>query len=292
METQLQFKFEAVPRSYDCPLGVHTQYRAYSSPQVCEVTKCAPTSALDVGFAAHLVKCEWFPVVVPDSVPVEKPVGSSADPTATQPKRKRKGYLDVLIDYPDDEILAAGFLEGAAEKLEQTVRTVHTYFRDQQAVTEGWDKFAKECPSSDSAEEYIRSNPLRVPLMNELFGDIGVKQDVYIAPIKPRPRNIEDLPVARSTASVHHSGNHGLPIPPPRQYEGVQELSSAARAEKNKLMVQTLIPKDCKANILKGLINEINDNLPIKEKKLSVGGTKTDMLNRYVIYFVFFLSFI
>lgn len=282
-ETQLQFKFEAVERSSDFPLGVHTQYRAYSSPEVCEITKCAPSSALDVGFTAHVVKCGWFPAVVPD----EAPAGAEASEVnkegsgAHGQKRKREGYLNVLVDLPDEELLAAGFLEGATEKLEQTVRTVHSYFRDQKAVTDGWDKFAKECPSSDSAADYVRDHPLRVPLLSELFGDIGVRNDVFIAPVKPRPRNLEDLPVARSTASVHHAGNHGIPIPPPRIYEGVRQLSAADRAENNKQMVTTLTPKVCKANVLKNLINEINESLPAKVKKISQGGTKTDMLNRY-----------
>lgn len=252
-------------RSPYYPLGVRTQYRAYAADEVCEISKCAPTSALDVGFAAHLVKVQWFPTLNPKSEGAQ-----TAD------------ILLPLLDLPTDDMLAAGFIEGSKEKLTNTVRAVHAYFRDQDIISAGWDSFERLAPQSDSAAEYVRDNPLHVPLLDELFGGISIDAVAPVAALVSRPRKAEDLPKARTTASVRHSGNFEKVIPNPRVYEKDFLLSKEELAEKNVDMILTLSAAESKTNMLKALIIEANDSITDKKlKRMPVTGTKPQLLERY-----------
>ena len=234
-DTQLQWRFQMVPRDKQHIYGVRTNYRYYSRDLVFVLRSIAEEdTGANVGYRPDLIEVTWQP-------------GDDTDE-----------FLEVLQGLPKGGIPPVGFYSGSAEDLRATIRQVAKLQRPVQAA---WEEFASGAPTSDDAQQYLRDDArnnassvalvgqwdtqlseeeemldtqqltltrlrLHIPFKSTLFKSCTVDTDTDIAPIvkKPREENQKQqkwvekqglpftfdgkpMQISKTQASVQHAGN-------------------------------------------------------------------------------------
>ena len=213
--SQLQWKFHAVKRDINHPLGVSTRYRAYAEDDVFEII------SVDASTTSHLyttgLRVQRAPVI-------EQP----EDPTE---------FVNVLFRYPQSPIKPAGFKLGSSDGFKATLRGIGNYFGEKSAIYSEWRGFTNQfIPLHDSVAHYLRDIDWNseIPMKSKLFGaDYPIDKDSDITPTisalraggkdsvsSKIDRHYFDgikIVVAKTTASVRHSGNIHKPALNPRE---------------------------------------------------------------------------
>jgi hypothetical protein len=188
-ETQLQFVFQSVNLSESFPLGVRTQYRAFSCDETYEIVlDTAPEN--EVGYNAVVTSVHSFP----------------------------ENGMYLLRSLPKGNFQPCGFIEGSRAALEQTVSKFRSEFSRRSDLIVQWDYFANSvCPQSDNVNEYLALNPLHIPLHKQLFVDNGINEIRAVQPVINASRMLGNRPLftAHTTASVRHRGS-SIITPQPR----------------------------------------------------------------------------
>jgi hypothetical protein len=168
IQTQHQWRFEAVQETALFPLGCKTTYRAYSSDVVIEFIKkpqaqCISPIGQFTGLEATTLHCCWYP-------------SKQCDPI-----RNVEGFY-LLRDIPhrnDSTLPPCDFPENVHSEIQLTIQEIRKTYDvyDDQLIRNTWQKWDDEwAPKSHSAVEYIaqmRSHghffhiPLKTILLNK-----------------------------------------------------------------------------------------------------------------------------
>jgi hypothetical protein len=149
--TQLCFRFQAVPRSADYPLGVMTSYRAYGTDEVYEIVPSPNNRKTATTYCAQRVFSFW-------------------GPTEMHGDDHRLVGLSILQKLPDKPLLPAPFEDGFLRYFEETVRSVEKAFYATPNIVEEWKQFQNEVyPYSIDEKRYVDDYGLHVPLVTTLF---------------------------------------------------------------------------------------------------------------------------
>jgi hypothetical protein len=210
--TQLQYTFQAVPRSDTHRMGVKTNYRAFSKERVFEIIP------VDADKLSHVYSTDYR--VMYSKIPDE-------------PENPEE-VINLIEKYPVEVIKPCGFVSGSSHSLAVTLASIKRYFGEKSKTAHEWQIFVNPfLPIHDSVQEYLRDidwNSL-IPLKKQLFGpSYPVDQSSNIPAIESleRVREVNDksnnyyfdglrVVYAKSTASVKHRGNHGKSVPDHRE---------------------------------------------------------------------------
>lgn len=160
-QTQLCWKYEAVPRSANFPLGCRTMYRAYASDMVYELVPQDDPVIPDVPWSVKKTYVEWEPRVH----------GREEMSTANF------DGMHILQQFPAGPIMPAAFIPGHLSKFDACYNTLMTKPKfcnnnaaGSQALKKEWDEFATlHYPQTESVEEYLTNHNFKVPLRDTLF---------------------------------------------------------------------------------------------------------------------------
>jgi len=161
IQTQHQWRFEAVKLSVYFPLGCKTTFRAYSSDKVVEFIKkpkmqCISPIGQYTGLEATTLYCRWYP-------------SSECDPS-------RVGiegfYLLRNLPQTVQTLKPCDFPEYAYKAIQETLKEVRERFdiHDDQKIRNDWDTWAtKWAPTSNDSMEYVaqlraKGLPYHIPL--------------------------------------------------------------------------------------------------------------------------------
>jgi hypothetical protein len=166
IQTQHQWRFEAVKESILFPLGCKTTYRAYSSDVVIEFVKkpqsqCISPIGQFTGLEATTLHCCWYPTQFCDST------------------RNIEGfYLLRNIPHRDNLTLPpCDFPDNVHLEIQLTIQEIRKTFDvyDDQQIRNTWQKWDEEwAPKTSSATDYIaqmrsRGNLFHIPLKRVLL---------------------------------------------------------------------------------------------------------------------------
>ena len=167
-DTQLAWKFEAIKRCDQFPLGVRTMYRAYASDEVFEINKVTDDRKVeipDIPYAIVRTKCRWQPAKLG-----QEEMGVLFD------------GLHVLNSFPVGPIVPASFKKGHLKEFNNCIKQLkkdkwcggkHSYERLHEVLSH-WESFKDVYPQTDDVETYLQTHELHVPLRQKLFDYIGV----------------------------------------------------------------------------------------------------------------------
>lgn len=163
LDSQHQFKFDAVEVNADFPLGVRTMYRAYCSDKVVEFTKMSKEQCLSpigqrTGLEPHTLLVSWGP-----------------ERASTVAESKKVVGFYILTKLPlvafDAIIPPKDFQEGSLDSFAQTVREAKSKFFELSDICAAWEKWEKailvSTESAWTAAEYVAAKPLlyQIPLL-------------------------------------------------------------------------------------------------------------------------------
>jgi hypothetical protein len=161
IQTQHQWRFEAVKDSLLFPLGCKTTYRAYSSDVVVEFVKkhqaqCISPIGQYTGLEATTLHCCWYPN------------------QKTDPNRNVEGFylLRNIPHFADFVLEPCAFPENVHVEIQQTIKEIHTTYDvyDDRIIRETWQKWNdKWAPKTSNAVDYIAQmksfgHPFHIPL--------------------------------------------------------------------------------------------------------------------------------
>jgi hypothetical protein len=167
IQTQHQWRFEAVKEGIYFPFGCKTTFKAYSSNKVVEFEKlprgqcCTPIGQY-TGLEPSTTYNTWQP----------EPEGVNS-----LPGRPVEGFY-LLINLPSSEVVSPKpFSEGTAAKILDTLEEVKKRWpsASDPKIAEEWKEWGKVfAPRSDSAEEYVQQlrrngEPFHIPLRDLIF---------------------------------------------------------------------------------------------------------------------------
>jgi hypothetical protein len=154
--TQLAWRFIAVPRSELYPLGVMTHYRAYASDAVYEIVE--DNSGLSyIGWKAIHTLVSWQP---------------------RESVYNHSGGMYILKRLPSEGIYPSQFKKGSHEELQKAIDTFKRLYQSRTDYIAEWEEFAAhEAPKSDDVYEYLElhENKFHVPLLENLFGNLPLR---------------------------------------------------------------------------------------------------------------------
>jgi hypothetical protein len=150
INTQHQWRFEAVKQSKYFPYGAKVTYRAYSSDEVIEFEKLPKASCVSnigqlTGLECKRVICRWYPSPECDATRV----GIEGYFLL----RKLPGAHNMTLLKPQ------AFPEGVTSEIRKTLSEVRTHFDniDDAEIRDHWNSWERnDCPRSDDAEDYLR----------------------------------------------------------------------------------------------------------------------------------------
>jgi len=147
-QTQHQWRFEAVPRSADFPLGCKTCFRAYSSDKVVEFTikprqQCQSSIGRVLGLEPCTTYCRWYPT------------------EHCIPGRAVEGFY-LLKDIPhhdeDVEFPPVEFVVGSYIGIKQTLREINRRFswENDYEIRCEWENWTSlYAPPSDNVRDFL-----------------------------------------------------------------------------------------------------------------------------------------
>ncbi len=209
IDTQHQWKFTAVERSLNFPLGGKTQYRAYSSDKVVEMqfkreSECLTPIGKLTGIEPVTTHVKWFP-----------------DET-TFPERKVEGYY-LLNQIPGKKYRECQgnpknlfepqeFAERSSIEFEQTMLEVRNRWKNSNPIRIEWENwYSNICPKSQMAREYAETHEslYQFPLSEYLYSNTEVEPSWVTDLIQPEEEKGLDWPevIAYTTPSVSSGWN-------------------------------------------------------------------------------------
>jgi len=164
VQTQHQWRFEAVPKSTYFPFGCKTAFKAYSSNKVVEFEKlpkgqCCTKMGQYTGLEPSTLYCTWQPEI---------------EGANSLPGRPIEGYHLLTKLLSSNVVNPKPFSEGTAEKTLSTLEEVWKRLFGSD-IAEEWKLWGRTfAPRSDSAEDYLRNlrsvgEPFHVPLRELIF---------------------------------------------------------------------------------------------------------------------------
>ena len=160
--TQLQWRFQSVPKSDDFPLGVKTTYRAYCRDEVFLINA---DDTKDCTFTCQNASVRWFP---------------AASTTAPE-------GMYLLQSLPTGNIFPEAFIPDSRKIVDDVVKKVISTYTPGTTnhanpeskrnycheIVDEWKDFADNiAPATNSAAEHCVAHPLYIPLLKELFGTV------------------------------------------------------------------------------------------------------------------------
>jgi hypothetical protein len=231
-----QFIFEAVTPSDEFPLGVKGSYRHYAEDNVVEIW-----AKSDVTLKENVVS------TLTPYVPVNVKVKVFPEPTVDRPS----GGFYLLRSVPQASVVVCPFVEGSRAKMNHVMDKVRNYFRDRPHLVSQWEEFSSLFPATDDSTEYVRSKPLYVPFLNEVFSLESINRGAIFRPV-PRPlslvTNRESLLQALTTDTFQWRRG-GRPVEQYRQLLLDERLRStdvpapAHRRERNERMAAATLAR-------------------------------------------------
>lgn len=151
IHTQHQWRFEAVQKSTDFPLGCKTSYKAYSSDKVVEIIQkpkqqCISEVGQYTGLEPTTLFCPWYP---------------AAFGICSDPRRQGVEGFYLLRDIPHSpsgKLPPCPFPHNARENIVTTLNEIRTKYDivDSADIREAWDLWAlKWAPQNDCSQAYI-----------------------------------------------------------------------------------------------------------------------------------------
>jgi len=174
IQTQHQWRFEALKPSVHFPLGCKTTFRAYSSEKVVEFVKkpklqCISPIGQYTGLEATTLYCRWYP-------------SAKCDPARVG----IEGFY-LLRNMPPTvtSLPPCEFPEHAYKSIMETLKEVRDRFDiyDDSDIRNAWDSWAaKWAPLSNDATEYVQQLkrnglPYHIPLKNILLNANAIISD-------------------------------------------------------------------------------------------------------------------
>jgi hypothetical protein len=154
-DSQLAWKIEAVERCRAFPLGVRTNYRAYSTDTAFEVVK-DPQPSNGLGYKTVKTHCKWEP--------------------RASPSNHNIAGTYILQSLPRGPLYPAEFVFGCRSAAEKTVREFAALFPAEKRAISWWECFLDSAAESDDVWEYFE-HPCRrfsSPLEDVLFKNLSV----------------------------------------------------------------------------------------------------------------------
>jgi hypothetical protein len=213
--TQHAFKFEAVRRSPEFPMGVKLTYKAYSSDTVYEFVQASEDKMTVTGFIATRVHSFWGPQVhLPDGGVVEG--------------------AHVLEKLPFEHLYPALFQPDYLPKVQATLRSIHKQYPPNASgelnpVVKEWEEFFETVyPKSDDPTMFAeQGDGLYVPLLKTLFiflfsnvqhdDNVPILRHPYTTTYRKAEENPNIIDVM-ATHSIKFRRNHNLVIKPRYAY--------------------------------------------------------------------------
>jgi hypothetical protein len=154
-DSQLAWKIEAVERCRAFPLGVRTNYRAYSTDSAFEILQ-DPQPSNGLGYKAVKTHCKW-------------------EPRASPANHNIAGTY-ILQSLPREPLYPAEFVPGSRSAAEKTVREFAALFPAEKRAISWWECFLDAAAESDDVWEYFEHPGRRFssPLEDVLFKNLSV----------------------------------------------------------------------------------------------------------------------
>ena len=171
IQTQHQWRFEAIKPSVYFPLGCKTTYRAYSSDKVVEFIKkpklqCISSIGQYTGLEATTLYCCWYP-------------SPNCDPNRVG----IEGYY-LLRNIPETvkTLKPCEFPEHAHKSITETLKEIRSRFdiHDDKEIRNEWDDWAnKWAPTSNDSGQYVlqlkaKGLPYHIPLKNIILNQNSI----------------------------------------------------------------------------------------------------------------------
>lgn len=193
-DTQLAWKFEAVPRSDQFPIGVKTSYKAYASDAFVYEFKFSSVEDADIPEVPLKVQklfCEWQP-----KQEGQRELGVRHD------------GLFILRSFPLGPIVPDDFKAGHRKVFDDCMRVLaepkwlgySTSGNSSRQMISDWNTFASTYPETDSVGHHVSNcKPHWIPLKNKLFNYIKV----YVANAQTYSADLLNVEVPQESGDVH-----------------------------------------------------------------------------------------
>ena len=164
-------------------------YRRASAETIIEIIESAGAFC---GVYPHKAEVYWFP---------QKNEENACD------------GMYVLQSLPTELPKAMPFVENSAHLLSDMLEKIRVKFKNSPTTITKWLEFIRECPKTNSVENYIKTNPLHIPLAKELFSD----EPIDPSPVVPIADVDDHTDIKRvrttdciqwSRRGVHRTANH------------------------------------------------------------------------------------
>ena len=242
-DTQLQWRFKSVEVCSDYPFGVKTEYRLYAqdTPTII-VEQIDKYDLYGIGYEALDIECVWHGSWNRSEIAEEIEILNDSLSINTQSavsniddKEKRLNQLNqilneidsglrsnihILVDLPFEAIKPSGFVTGASNAMQKTLRKFNKIYRGDKYSQHrrNFETFINSMPLNDNVTDFISQNSdkFHVPLLaTRLFNSSSIDTTSFIPPIEVIPRTFNGKPIrkVKSAPSVKHSGNRHLILP-------------------------------------------------------------------------------